>query len=221
MKKVISLLFVFIAAAAAASYAAIDIESSSMDILKKGQVTEFTGNVIITGENYRIKADKAVSYREKNRVEATGNIRVEYSTKTAKLEGWCDKVIINQVEKDINLYRNVKTVYRSRNSNENRRVEILARRAFINYSEGLTAVYEKNVEVKTENTRITADTARYSRKDGVLQFAGNAAQPRAVTETEEFKSVYRGDKLKYYINKGHLEIDGKAHTRIYLDESEM
>ncbi len=199
----------------------VNIESSSINILKRGRVTEFVGDVTITGENYRVNADRAVSYREKNTIEATGNVRVVYSTDTGKLEGWCDKVIINQEKKIINLTRNVRTVYELKRSAENDRVEIRADEADIDYSKGRKALYKGDVEVVTGNTRIFSDKARYSDINGILEFGGNSGQPRAVTETSQFKSVYKADSLNYYVDEEYLESEGNAHARIYINESEM
>ena len=61
------------------SFAKVNIDSTSLNILERGAVTEFVGDVHITSDNFVITAERAVSSKESGVIKAYGNVYINYS----------------------------------------------------------------------------------------------------------------------------------------------
>lgn len=78
---------------------AIEINSDTLERYEEDKKYIATGNVIMTGETFKLTTDRAVYYEEKNEIEAKGNIYFE----DEDLKAWAEESKINIDKKTGNL----------------------------------------------------------------------------------------------------------------------
>jgi lipopolysaccharide export system protein LptA len=191
--------------------AKVNIDSNSLKILEMGKVSEFIGDVRITSEELYITADRAISREDKDIIEVSGNVYVKYSSTTWNLEGWCERLKVLSENNIMIMDENSRTIYRTTDLDNNEEVEIFADHVKMDYSENQHAFFEGNVKADNSKLNVLSDNAFYSKKKEMIEFTGN---PRAVSNIEDFKSEYSGDKILMRINTEEVNLSGNAHTKV-------
>lgn len=209
VKIILTLCFTFLSFLSLS--AKVNIDSDSLTILEMGKVSEFIGNVCITSDDMYITADKAVSREDKGIIEVSGNVYVKYSSTTWNLEGWCGRLKVLSENNIMIMDDNARTIYRTTDFENNEEVEIFADHVKMDYSDNQHAFFEGNVKADNTSLNVFSDKAFYSKKKEIIEFTGN---PKAVSNIENYKSEYSGDKIVMRINTEEVNLSGNAHSKV-------
>ncbi len=216
MKRIITIIMVL--AVCSNSLAKINIDSKSVKLLNQGTVTEFIDNVCIKSPEFLVTSDRAVSRKQDDMVEASGNVYIKYSSDTWNVEGWCRELEMNNKEQFFILKGDVKAIYKIDGSTEDV-TEVYADRMKFNYSEDQKAFFTGHVRAVREAVTVLSEKAFYSRPAGKIEFTHF---PTAVSMSDDVKTEYAGDIISMFMEDKNIRISGNTHTRvIFKDELKM
>ena len=192
-------------------WAKVDIQSDSLRILQRGEVNQFTGNVVIVSDNIRVNAKKAVSRKNESIVEATGDVFVTYSSGTWKVESWCSSLKIMLDEEKFEMTGDVRSDYREAGSTVSTLMN--ADKATFYYGGEQKAFFEGSVKAVREGITVNSGRAFYSQYIDMIEFTQD---PVARSATETLTSVYSGDIINLYTEVKRIKITGNANTKVFF-----
>lgn len=214
--------------------AELKIESNSLNILEKGNISEFFGDVRISGDAIEVKAEKAV-FNEKTRIiNAEGNVEFKYSSGTWRIEGRCGEIEIDELARKVFVWKNTETKFFSYDVHPVRKGSIgdpaevseisnvvnvsttiiYSQKVFIDYSIQ-EAVFEGDVKVLRDKVSIFSDKAVYFKDTDKIVFTGS---PLVVSIFEDGKIEHSADIINFYLKDEKVNLSGGAHTRVYIAE---
>ncbi|GEM_PF-3278463 len=209
---------VFFLASASLCYGGFSIDSDSLELLEKGEISKFKGNVRITGENFTINSETAESDRRAGFMTLEGDVDINYSSDTWRFSASCDTAKIDEHSEMIYLKGNTRSIYYTPQEEESTRVICYADEADIDYSANRRAFFKGNVRVEREGLRIFSQRAEYYNDEEFIEFTQN---PYAYSVLDEAETRYSGEIISVYISENRITIEGDARARVRVDESEM
>jgi lipopolysaccharide assembly outer membrane protein LptD (OstA) len=198
-------------------WAKADIVSDSLRILERGAETRFKGNVVIKSDGVIVNAARAVSKKNENIVEASGDVFVEYSSGSWRVQSSCRFFEIILDEKKFIMKGDVVSDYTEEDTGI--LTHIVSEKAIFYYGSNKEALFEGGVQAEREGITVNSGRAYYSKIDDMMEFTED---PVATNSTETVSSVYSGEVIILYSRQKHIRITGSAHTEVFFkNESGM
>jgi lipopolysaccharide export system protein LptA len=213
MKRIVFLVFVVVAGLDFVC-AKMNITSDSMNILKKGKVQEFLGNVKVRGPGFNVTARKAVSDEEKNIITAKQDVEITYSSGTWNICGRCDSLKMEAANETFFMHGNVKTVYASDTGSATVHADI----AVIDYSQDRKARFSGRVNVETGNISVSSGKAIYFKNSETIEFSDS---PVAHSIFDGAKTEYSGKVMKVFLKEEKIAVQDNARARVEINGSQL
>lgn len=217
-RKIPIFLLIIFSAAAGCVYGKLNINSDSMNILEKGKVSEFVGNVVVSGSGFNVTAQKAISDENTGIIKAHNTVKIIYTSGTWRMNGWCDNLEIDPGSEKLFMEGKVKTIYTPMEVEQDTSTVIYADKVWIDYSEKQEALFTGRVIVERNSMSVYSGRARYLNNEQKIEFLDS---PRGESFLNNTRTEYSGDNMSVFMKGEIISINGRAHTRIFLDESEM
>ncbi|MEA3506170.1 MAG: LptA/OstA family protein [Elusimicrobiota bacterium] len=207
--------------AARSLFGEVNIQSDSLNILRQGAVTKFTGNVSVRSKDLTLEADEALSNRETGIVTAAGSVKVNYSSAPLDIVSYSTRTVMDTAKNIITMTGSVKNIIDSEGEDGKiSRIVVYSDKVIINYADRrkLETEFIGAVKVDSEKIKINSGRALYKRDQELITFTDS---PRAYSETKDSAARYSGKTILFYIHKQSIALDGDAQVEIELDESQM
>ncbi|MFW6134873.1 MAG: hypothetical protein ACOC5R_04795 [Elusimicrobiota bacterium] len=195
----------------------VKITSDSMDLVGRGNITEFYGNVKLKGENFVINSEKAVSDKSKGVIKASGDVDLKYTSSTWRITGSCRQIFVETETKEITMEKDVNTEYISYDTGENP-VYVSCDKVLIKSAGKKRAEFKGNVNAKRSNIEIESGQGVYYQDEKRIEFTD---KPFARGIFDSSETIYNGEIIQIDLNKNRVEIKNNVHARVYLSDTEM
>ncbi|MFH0948242.1 MAG: LptA/OstA family protein [Elusimicrobiota bacterium] len=181
------------------------ITGNKMNILQKGDILEFIGNVKLVQQNLTIIADEMKSNEKTGMVLGNGNIMVHYSSGTENTLAWCDVAEYNKNSGAGIFNRNVKV----KRDVVNLTCEKLEIFEFGNRFHAMS-----NVKITQPQMEATSNEASYDNKTKEILLIGGP--PKIIKSEEKGFSEFSGDRIFLAVDKETVTILGNVRTKMVL-----
>ncbi|MFO7898845.1 MAG: hypothetical protein R6V58_07265, partial [Planctomycetota bacterium] len=105
-----------------------------MQILDRGEIVEFSGNVVVRAPEMTATAERARMDRSAETVRAKGNVELHYSSGTLDFTGWCGELVFSRSQQYIQMAHNVKVLYEPGKTATS--TVVFAHRSFVDFVSG-------------------------------------------------------------------------------------
>ena len=183
-----------------------------MEVLERGEITRFVGNVKLVRNRNIITSDIMEHYEKKNYVVGKGNVHLTaYPEESIKMEAFSDRLTYNVDNKNSVLTGNPKLI-RIDKENPEERIKI----------EGEVIKLlgnEKKIHVqgdaRVEHGRITATgkVLDYDYEIKKIVLSGNS--PRIYQDDEQVKANYSAEIITIFVDEQRVIMEGNVKASIY------
>lgn len=191
------------------------ITGNKMNILQKGDILEFVGNVKLVQQNLTITADEMKSNENTGMVYGKGNIAVHYSSGTENTFAWGGMAEYDKNSGAGIFTENVK-VKRVLSQNTEEVVNLTCEKLEIfEFGNRFHAI--KNVKIIQPQTQATSDEAFYDHKTKEILLTGGP--PKIIKTDEEGHSqrlIASGDKVAIITDKEIITVSGNVKTKMVM-----
>lgn len=215
MKKSILLFlpFIFVSAVfAERPKQPVNITGERMEVLGRGEITRFLGNVKLVREKDVITSDIMEHYEKKNYVVGKGNVHfTAYPEESIKLEAFSDRLTYNVDSRESILTGNPELI-RIDEENPEDRVEM----------EGEVIKLlgnEKKVHVqgdaRVEHGKMTATGKLLDYDYEIKKIVLSGDSPRIYQDDEQVKANYSAEAITIFIDEQRVIMEGNVKASIY------
>ena len=185
------------------------ITGDKMNILQKGDILEFIGNVKLVQQNLTISCDKMKSNEKTGMVEGYGNITVHYSSGTENTYAWGDTAEYNKNSGSGIFTGNIKVKKILQNTTDSIDLTCDELEVF-GFGDRFHAI--NNVRITQPYTVATSSEAFYDRETKEILLIGGP--PKVIREDEKGYSEYSGDKISIITDTEVFTVLGNVKTKI-------
>jgi len=193
------------------------ITGNKMNILQKGDILEFIGNVKLVQQNINITADRMKSNEKTGMVHGAGNIAIRYSSGTEDTYTWGDTADYNKNTGSGIITGNVKvkrTLSKSTTDVVNLTCDKLE---LFEFGDRFHAI--GNVKVNQPFMVATSSEAFYDHKSKEIMLIGGS--PKIVKSDSKGNSEYSGDRIIIVTDREVFTVLGNTKTKIGTNRVEV
>lgn len=215
MKKSILLFlpFIFVSAVFAEKpKQPVNITGERMEVLGRGEITRFLGNVKLVRKKDVITSDIMEHYEKKNYIEGKGNVHlIAYPEESIKLEAFSDRLTYNVDSKKSTLTGNPELI---RIDEENPEDRIKMEGEVIKLLDNGKKVHVQG-DARVEHGEITAtgEILDYDYEIKKIVLSGNS--PCIYQDNEQAKANYSAEIITIFIDEQRVIMEGNVKASIY------
>ncbi len=190
----------------------VNITGERMEILRKGEVTRFFGNVKLLKGKDVITSDMMEHYEKKYYVVGRGNVHVmAYPEKSVRLEAFSDKLTYN-IESEKSILTGNPQVVRIDEENAESRFKVQAQ--VINlFGKEKTIHAEGNARVETREMAATADLLDYDYETRKVILSGGS--PHIYQDNQHVRGDYSAQIITIFTDEQTVAMEGNVKASIY------
>lgn len=215
MKKSILLFlpFIFVSAVfAERPKQPVNITGERMEVLGRGEITRFLGNVKLVREKDVITSDIMEHYEKKNYIVGKGNVHlIAYPEESIKLEAFSDRLTYNVDSKKSILTGNPELI---RIDEENPEDRIKMEGEVIKLLGNEKRIHVQG-DARVEHGEITA-TGKFLDYDyEIKKIVLSGDSPRIYQDDEQVKANYSAEIITIFIDEQRVIMEGNVKASIY------
>lgn len=215
MKKSILLFLPFIfvnAVLAGRPEQTVNITGERMEVLERGEITRFLGNVKLVRDRDIITSDIMEHYEKKNYVVGKGNVHLTtYPEESIKMEGFSDRLTYNVDNKNSVLTGNPKLI---RIDEENPGDRIRMEGEVIRLSGNEKKIHVQG-DARVEHGKITATGRLLDYDYEIKRIVLSGDSPRIYQDDEQVKADYSAEIITIFIDEERVVMEGNVKASIY------
>ena len=215
MKKIVLLFLPFILVSTVVAdklREPVNITGERMEVLRKGEITRFLGNVkLIRGKDI-ITCDIMEHYNKENYVIGKGNVRLTaYPEESIRVETFSEGLNYNVNSKDTILTGNPELI---RIDEENPEDRVKMEGEVINLFEKEKRVHvEGDARVESGEMTATGKLLDYDDETKKIVLSGNS--PHIYQDNEQARGDYSAEVITIFIEEKRVIMEGKVKASIY------
>lgn len=215
MKKSILLFlpFIFVSAVfAERPKQPVNITGERMEVLRRGEITRFLGNVKLVRKKDVITSDIMEHYEKKNYIVGKGNVHlIAYPEESIKLEAFSDRLTYNVDSKKSTLTGNPELI---RIDEENPEDRIKMEGEVIKLLGNEKRIHVQG-DARVEHGEITA-TGKFLDYDyEIKKIVLSGDSPRIYQDDEQVKANYSAEIITIFIDEQRVIMEGNVKASIY------
>ncbi|MDH5173967.1 MAG: hypothetical protein OEW43_01770 [Elusimicrobiota bacterium] len=215
MKKSIVLIlpFIFVSVVLAQKpKQTVNITGERMEVLKKGEITRFLGNVKLVRHRDIITSDIMERYEKKNYVVGKGNVHLTaYPEESIRMEAFSDRLTYNIDGKKSVLTGNPKLI---RIDEENPEDRIRMEGQVIKLSGNEKKIHVQG-DARVEHGKITATGKLLDYDYEIKKIVLSGDSPRIYQNDEQVKADYAAEIITIFIDEERVIMEGNVKASIY------
>lgn len=190
----------------------VNITGERMEVLRRGEITRFLGNVKLVRGKDIITCDIMEHYNEKNYVVGKGNVRLtSYPEESIRMEAFSDQLNYNVDSRDTMLIGNPELI---RIDEENPEGRIKMEGKVINLFEKEKRVrVEGDARVESGEMVATGKLLDYDDETRKIVLSGNT--PHIYQDNEQARGDYSAEVITIFIEEKRVVMEGKVKASIY------
>jgi lipopolysaccharide transport protein LptA len=190
----------------------VNISGERMEVLEKGEITRFLGNVKLVRKKDIITSDIMEHYEKKNYVVGKGNVHfIAYPEESVKLEAFSDRLTYNIDDKKSILTGNPELI---RINEENPQDRIKMEGEVIKLSGNEKKVHVQG-DARVEHGRITATGQLLDYDYEIRKIVLSGGSPRIYQDDEQVKANYSAEIVTIFIDEQRVIMEGNVKASIY------
>lgn len=195
-----------------------EITGKQMVIKDSGKKTIFTGNAKVTRENNTVVADKMIYYKDKEYVDAMGNIK--FSTKNddgSVVNAYSQKAYYNIKDYSGKLWDgNPKVEYITKDSKD--KVFLYAQEIELN-KDFESVVAKDNVRIVSSSGTITSDNAYLNKENKSLLMKKDKNRPTIDVQQEDKEAHFKADELLLLYEQKTIQLNDNVEGKIKIEDT--
>jgi len=190
----------------------VNITGERMEVLRRGEVTRFFGNVRLVKGKDVITSDMMEHYEKKNYVVGRGNVHVmAYPEEFVRLEAFSDKLTYN-VESEKTILTGNPRVMRIDEENAESRFKMQAQ--VINLFRKESTVHaEGDARVEAREMVATADLVDYDYETRKIILSGGS--PHIYQDNQDVRGDYSAQVITIFTDEQTVVMEGNVKASIY------
>ena len=215
MKKSILLFlpFIFVSAVfAERPKQPVNITGERMEVLGRGEITRFLGNVKLVREKDVITSDIMEHYEKKNYIVGKGNVHfIAYPEESIKLEAFSDRLTYN-VDNEKSILTGNPELIRIDEENPEDRIKMEGEVIKLLGNEKKVHV-QGDARVEHGKMTATGNLLDYDYEIKKIVLSGNS--PRIYQDDEQVKANYSAEAITIFIDEQRVIMEGNVKASIY------
>lgn len=190
----------------------VNITGERMEVLERGEITRFLGNVKLVRDRDIITSDIMEHYEKKNYVVGKGNVHLTaYPEESIKMEGFSDRLTYNVDNKNSVLTGNPKLI---RINEENPGDRIRMEGEVIKLSGNEKKIHVQG-DARVEHGKITATGRLLDYDYEIKRIVLSGDSPRIYQDDEQVKADYSAEIITIFIDEERVIMEGNVKASIY------
>ncbi|NIO18529.1 hypothetical protein GTN42_03675 [bacterium] len=190
----------------------VDISGDRMEVLERGEITRFLGNVKLVRKKDVVTSDIMEHYEKKNYVVGKGNVHlIAYPEEDVKLEAFSDRLTYNIDNRKSILTGNPEL---SRIDEENPEDRIKMAGEVIKLSSNEKRVHVQG-DARVEHGRMTATGQLLDYDYEIRKIVLSGGSPRIYQDDEQVKANYSAETVTIFIDEQRVIMEGNVKASIY------
>lgn len=183
-----------------------------MEVLERGEITRFLGNVKLVSDRDIITSDIMEHYEKKNYVVGKGNVHfTAYPEESIKMEGFSDRLTYNVDNKNSVLTGNPKLI---RIDEDNPQDRIRMEGEVIKLSGNEKKIHVQG-DARVEHGKITATGRLLDYDYEIKRIVLSGDSPRIYQDDEQVKADYSAEIITIFIDEDKVIMEGNVKASIY------
>jgi len=215
MKRSIPLFFLFILVSAVRAEKPkqpVNITGERMEVLRRGEITRFLGNVKLVKGKDVITSDIMEHYEKKNYVVGKGNVHImAFPEESVKLEAFSDKLTYN-VNSEKSILTGNPELIRIDEENPESRFKMEAEIIEL-FGKEKTIHAEGDARVETSEMAATAKLLDYDYETKKIILSGGS--PHVYQDNQHVRGDYSAEVITIFMEEQRVVMEGKVKASIY------
>jgi len=190
----------------------VNITGERMEVLGRGEITRFLGNVKLVRKKDVITSDIMEHYEKKNYIVGKGNVHlIAYPEESIKLEAFSDRLTYNVDNKKSILTGNPELI---RIDEENPEDRIKMEGEVIKLLDNGKKVHVQG-DARVEHGKITATGELLDYNYEIREIVLSGDSPRIYQDDEQVKANYSAEIITIFIDEQRVIMEGNVKASIY------